>query len=779
MLKLSVFTSFFLLLVVPGFSQEITQNITGIIVDEETEERLPFVNVSIPESNPLIGTSTDEEGRFILKNVPLGRVNIEVSYIGYETLILPEILITSSKTVNLTIALKPMTTELSEIVIRPTTQKQKPVNRLATVSARMLSVEEASRYAGGFDDPARLAASFPGVASSMSNNAIVIRGNAPKFLQWKIEGVEIPNPNHFADLGAFGGGGLTALSSNLLANSDFFTGAFPAEYNNALSGVFDIRMRNGNSNHFEHSVELGLIGLDFASEGPLSKKNNSSYLFNYRYSTLGLVADLLPEDADGTNYQDLSFKLNFPSEKVGTFSLWGIGLIDNSGASPEADLKSRFYYQDVEKQKVRQYMGAMGLNHKIFLGNQTYFNSSMAVSTNGIDLTTDRINTQEVMLPHNNINNGNAAFVFKTYINKKISSQHINRTGLSWRGMSYQLALDQDLDGVGLLTKVVDQNGFTSLMSAFTNSTFSFQDWKLNLGLNTQYFSLNGNRTIEPRLGLEKRVSKNSQLSFGYGLHSRLEPLQIYFAYTHPSSKIQANRDLDFTKAHHFVLAYDWDITDRLHLKVEPYYQALFDVPIIEGGNSSLLNLQNDWFISDDFENSGRGRNYGLDLTFEQYLHKGFYFLVSGSLFKSAYRTADSEWFNTRFNKGFLFNGLVGKEFEFGAGKGKILGLNFRVSMQGGDRYSRVDEEASNLFKDVVYDETVPFTEKTTPSTFLHATISYQWNKPQSTQKLSLRLLNANNFKEFLGHRYNLRTGEVEEFREALFIPNFSYKLSF
>ena len=140
----------------------------------------------------------------------------------------------------MTIQMKENTGLLSEVVVKPNVNKELPLNNLASVSAKMLSVEEATRYAGGFDDPARLVSSFAGVSSNVSNNAIAIRGNSPQSLQWKMEGIEIPNPNHFADMTTFGGGGLTALSSQLLANSDFFSGAMPAEYSNALSGVFDI-----------------------------------------------------------------------------------------------------------------------------------------------------------------------------------------------------------------------------------------------------------------------------------------------------------------------------------------------------------------------------------------------------------------------------------------------------------------------------------------------------------------------------------------------------------
>ncbi|MEL6832665.1 MAG: TonB-dependent receptor [Bacteroidota bacterium] len=760
-------------------AQDSRQTVSGNIMDELTQEPLAFATVSIRGSDPIIGTTTDLDGAFILEDVPLGRITLEISYIGYETLLIPEVVVTSAKAVQLEIGLRLASTQLETVVVKPGVSKQRPLNSMATVSARMLSVEEASRYAGGFDDPARLAASFPGVASNVSNNAIIVRGNAPKFLQWKIEGVEIPNPNHFANLGALGGGGLTALSSNLMANSDFFTGAFPAEYNNALSGVFDIRMRSGNAKEHEHSAEIGVIGIDFASEGPLSAKGDASYLFNYRYSTLGLVAPLLPEEASGTNYQDLSFKLKLPSKNAGTFSLWGIGLLDRSGASPEGNPENRQYYQDIEAQTVEQYMGAAGVNHQYFFQGAGYLRTTLAYSTSGIDLFTERLNSKELLLPQNSIDDQRYNVTFKSFYNRRYGQKHVNRTGISWRGLGYDLTI-RDADTPGDLQEVVTENGFASLVSAFTNSSFALNNWKLNFGVSTQLFTLNNRSVIEPRLGINYRLKNGQELSFGYGLHSRIEELPVYFANTTEAGTPNANLDLDFTKAHHFVFAFDWDLSEYLHLKVEPYYQRLFDVPMIaDGGSEALLNLQNDWFITEAYHNTGEGGNYGLDLTLEQYMKDGFYFLLSGSVFDSRYRNPDSEWWSTRFNRNFLVNFLVGKEFKLGKSQENTLGINMRISLQGGERFSRIDEQVSLLEQDVVYDETTPFTEQTTASTILHTTISYQWNRPKTTQKIALRILNANNFKEFEGHQFNLLCGKVDEVREGLMVPNLSYKISF
>jgi hypothetical protein len=216
-------------------AQRPVQTLRGTVTDNASNVPVSYATVILQGTKPAIGTTTDSTGNFVLKNVPVGRYDVGVSMVGYQPSVVNEVQVSSGKETFITISLKEATTELKEVVVKRTISKEHPLNSMASVSARMLSVEEASRYAGGFDDPARLVSSFAGVASNVGNNGIVVRGNNPKSLQWKLEGVEIPNPNHFADVtGTFGGGGLTALSSQLLANSDFFSGAFPAEYSNAL-----------------------------------------------------------------------------------------------------------------------------------------------------------------------------------------------------------------------------------------------------------------------------------------------------------------------------------------------------------------------------------------------------------------------------------------------------------------------------------------------------------------------------------------------------------------
>ena len=659
-----------------------TQNIRGTVIDIASNNAVMFANVIALNTDPLIGTTTDTLGNFNLANIPIGRYDLKVSFVGYEPTIIREVEVSSAKETFLTITMKENAISLSEVVITPRVNKEQPLNSMATVSARMLSVEEAKRYAGGFDDPARLASSFAGVASNTGDNGIAVRGNAPKFVQWKMEGIEIPNPNHFGDLKSFGGGTFTALSSQMLANSDFFTGAFPAEYSNALSGVFDLSMRTGTNQKRENTFQVGIVGIDASSEGPFKKGGRASYLFNYRYSTLGLLAPLLPENANSLNYQDLSFKLNFPTKKAGTFSIWGIGLVDRADAKVKTDSTKWKYFDDKEDNQIKQNMGATGISHKYFFKNNSFIKTTLAATTNSTDWATQKLNQELSLSPFSKIANTNRELVLSAVYTRKISAKHTEKTGIMVRRMMYDLLLNKAPDAGGIPQEIVQANGATTLISGFSSSTYNLTDkLLLNIGIVSQTFYLNKHSTIEPRLGIHQQIGNNQSIGFAYGMHSRLEGLNYYFNNSFSTGETAVNKNLDFTKAHHFVLSYDWNISPLIHFKVEPYYQQLYSVPVVAGSSYSFLNLQNDLFFSQKLQNTGEGRNYGLDFTLEKYISDGYYYLLTASVFNSKYKGGDNVWRSTRFNKNYVCNFLIGKEWLVGKNKQNLVSVYFGQSV--------------------------------------------------------------------------------------------------
>ncbi len=384
-----------------ALSQVLTQTIKGRIVDSDLQIPLPGATVVILESDPLIGGTTDLNGYFRIENVPIGRYDIQISYIGYEPSIFTELIVGSGKEVVINVGLKESLVNLAEVEVKAVQDKKEPLNSMAIISSRQVNMEEARRFAGAFDDPARLVTSYAGVApGNMNSNGIVVRGNAPKGVLWRLEGLEITNPSHFANLSTFGGGGISSLSSQMIDNSDFYTAAFPAEYGNALSGVFDLKLRSGNRDKREHTFQAGITGIDLSSEGPYKKGKPATYLFNYRYSTFGLIKPFLPDNAGLITYQDFSFKTDFPTKNAGIFSLWGIGSTDQSGSQVEKEPDEWEYEEDRMDEDARTSMGAVGLTHKFIIGKKNLLNSSLALSGSGLKYEENTMDVDKQLYPN-------------------------------------------------------------------------------------------------------------------------------------------------------------------------------------------------------------------------------------------------------------------------------------------------------------------------------------------------------------------------------------------
>ncbi|MEM9895153.1 MAG: carboxypeptidase-like regulatory domain-containing protein [Bacteroidota bacterium] len=748
--------------------------IRGQVLDRSTGESLPFSTVHLVGTDPIIGTVADYEGHFALQDIPIGRYTIRFSFSGYETYDERDVLVTSGKEVVIKVAMKTAVNALDEIIVTPTVNKLKTVNELAGISARMISVEEANRYAGGFDDPARLASSFAGVSSGIQSNGIVVRGNNPGALLWRMEGLEIPNPNHFADLSTFGGGGLTALSSQMLANSDFLMSAFPAPYTNALSGVFDLSMRSGNNESREHTFQAGLLGIDLASEGPVGKAG-SSYLFNYRYSTLGLLEPILPENAGGTNYQDLAFKFKMPTRSAGTFQFWGLGLIDNSGQQILEDTASWRYVSDQTQDRIRQFMGSAGLKHLLYIGKSTFLESDVAFTSNGLDLTSDRVDALNILRREENISNTNWNFILQSRLNKQFENGNLLEFGVRSYILNYNLALQQRESD--LLQTFVDDKGSSSLNSIYATSKLRLsQNLFFEGGINTQYFALNKQLVVEPRASLEWEKGRHT-LGMAYGLHGRIERLNYYL--NRDVEGIQQNRYLGMTRSHHFVGSYGILLRENRRVLIQPYFQHLFDVPVSRGSSFSFINLQNDWFINEELRNSGRGRNYGIDVTMEQFLTNGLYYTVSGSLMKSQYRGGDNVWRNTLFDRGYIGNFSLGKELIVGSNRSNILGLNVRITYQGGLRFTPIDERSSLDSRSVIEDEEKAYSEKFSDDLIVHFSASFRKNRARYSSIWMLSILNASMVEEFQAFEYNSQTNRIDRLAEAVVIPNLSYKIEF
>ena len=729
------------------------QTVRGTITDKDSKQTIPFANILLKDSNPPIGTTSDENGKFTLSDVPIGKQTLVLSFLGYETFTLPNINVTAGKEVVLEINLVESFAALDEVVIVAEKRKEITVNEFATISARTLNAEQANLYAASLGDPARQVQNFAGVTGGGDdlNNEIVIRGNSPNTLLWRLEGVEVPNPNHFARLT---GGSVSMLSANVLAKTDFFTSAFPAEYGNGIAGVFDLRFRKGNNQKRETTIDVGVLGLGFSTEGYFSKKSKASYLVNYRYSTLGILEKLGLNLTDGFNptFQDLNYNINLPTTKFGTFNLYGL-LGKNGANSSETENEdidgspSNDNFTNTTESDESTFI--TGLGHRVFIKDQTYLKTNITYSSNDAKKNDVFQNSGVVgPLESESFDSKSEAFRLSSFINHKFNSKHTLRSGFTLSHLKEKNTLsftDKNDDGT-LSTSKDEINGTANVFQSYVQWKYRMtENFTLNSGLHFLHFGKTNSSAIEPRLGLNYKLNNVHSLSFGAGLHSRAEQLPLYLTKDATNTNF-LNTNLKLSKALHYVVGYNWRINKNTLFKAEAYYQHLFDIPVDNSGETgyNAINAQSfDIFeiAETPLTNDGKGRNYGIEFTLERFLNKGFYYLSTLSLYDSKYKVGNGNYLNTRFNGNYVFNLLSGKEFAVGTTGNKTFGINAKFVLAGGQRFTGIDEAASIAGQTEVY-STTPFTEKVKAYSRFDLGINYQWNKTKTTHNLSLNIQN-------------------------------------
>lgn len=758
-------------------SSPLTQTIRGLVIDQSTNAPIPGANVLIEETSPVIGGTTNAEGQFTINNVPVGRPGILITCIGYTPKKLANILLGTGKEVVLEVKLAESITQVEEVLITAKRSDTRHENELALVSARSFSVEETKRYAASLGDPARLAASFAGVTgASDESNALAIRGNSPRGVLWRVEGIEVPNPNHFTTEGA-SGGVVSILSTNIINNADFLTGAFPAEYGNALSGVLDISLRNGNNKKQEHSFQAGILGIETATEGPFHKNHAASYLVNYRYSTLSVLDKLgfdLNEAGEYKNYQDFAFKINYPTSNSGTLSLFGIGGLSRSNLADTS--KQDNNYAD---------MGVLGLKHQQTINKNTSILSAVSLSGTHISKHYEvlGLNSEALRLEENYTKSYLRASVTAK---RRISSKYLLEGGLIYSRLFYDFFL-LDLDSANVLyTEIINfrEEDNTGISQGYIQAKHSFSpDVQAVYGLHFLRFGLTNDNSLEPRVQIRWQAASNKAFSAGFGKHSKIENLQYYLARDHQQggNEVQINKNLGFTRANHYVLGYEQFLQPNLLLKLESYYQDLYNSPV-QLDPSALYAVINEetGFISDTLINNGKGRNYGLELSIKKSFSNDFYYLVNGSIYQSKFKIAEGQERNTAYNGNFNVHLLTGYEFEYeNRANQQTLGINIRVTWAGGNRYVPIDIEESITEGRQIHNMESAFEPKLPNYFRADLQINYRKNKPGYSTEWRLDIQNFTNHLNPAYYYYDAENESTRLKSQIGLLPILSYRIDF
>ncbi|GAB2524386.1 carboxypeptidase regulatory-like domain-containing protein [Spirosoma aerophilum] len=803
---------------------QLTQTLRGRVVDKESKYPLAGATVQIVDQKG--GTITDSIGVYRVASVPVGRRTVRITLVGYKEVLLNNIIVDAGRETILDVDMEESIQQLTLVTVKAQ-RTGEARNDMAVVSARQFSVDEADRYAGSRGEPARMASNFAGVqGADDSRNDIVIRGNSPQGVLWRLEGVSIPNPNHFAIAGT-SGGPVSIINNRYLANSDFFTGAFPAEFGNTVAGVFDLKLRNGNNEKHEKTVQFGFLGTEAMVEGPLSRKSGksmsgASYMASFRYANLGLFNKIGLDIGTQAvpSYQDGFLRLNFPLKTrtgapAGSIALWALGgtsTVDILVSEQKADDRNIFGQNDRDQYYTSR-MGVAGLTYTRPVSKQTFWKTTLAVSGNVQDA-----NHNYLFLRKDGVGNPivqNSRFVIdslrpildyrfqeirytvSSFVNHKIGSRSTLKLGLNTDIIHFTA-----FDSVRTFEPPTSTR-FTRWESRWnTNESFGLiqpyvsyrtrlsDNLTLTAGLNALIMTLNRNSIspLEPRLGLSYDLPNRQKLSVAMGLHSQMQPTYTYFyktpdrtSSTYPSPLVEENRNVGLTKSWHYVASYNRLVGQNMRLLVETYYQRLVNIPV-ERVESSFSMVNSGAAFSRIFPgplvNTGVGRNYGVELTLEKFFSDNYYFLVTGSLFDAKYKGSDNVWRNTDFNGRYAFNALFAKEIPF---RRSSLSVGAKFTATGGRWYGPVDEAASRRNQEIVYASATRNSLQFAPYRRFDLKIDYKINRQRLTHTIAVDLVNVLSIKNLLTLSYAPQPDGtfVKQEYQLGFLPVFYYRVNF
>ncbi|WP_247235436.1 TonB-dependent receptor [Telluribacter sp. SYSU D00476] len=772
--------------VLPLWAQTSTQTIKGTVTDAQTGSSLPGATILLLNSEPLKGTTSDGEGTFRLTAVPLGRQTLKVTYLGYGEQTVPNVLVTAGKEVVLDIRLQEQVITGQEVTIKARRDPDGLNNEFGTLSARTFNIENTRRFAGSRNDPSRMAANFAGVVGNNdSRNDIVIRGNSPTGLLWRLEGVDIPNPSHFGALGATGGP-VSMLNNNLLAQSDFFTGAFPAMYGNALGGAFDLQLRTGNRDKREYTGQIGFNGFEAGLEGPFVKGKKGTYLVHYRYSVLSVVHKLGLSTGTGSNvpnYQDLSFKVDLPTRRTGSrWTLFGVGGTSHIAFKGELKDTANFYNDPYNNLYNKARMGVAGASYTHYFNEKTYLKTTLAATSSQFGVQIDSLNDARQAIPSYRDASSQGRLTLTSQFTRKLSARHLFSAGVFAHQLFYGLTDSVYVYNEGFRT-LRDERGSTQLAQAYAQWQYKPSNrLTLNSGLHGTYFLLNTTYAIEPRLAARYELPARQVVSVGASLNSQLQPIQLYFYKTQvaPGRYVQTNRSLDLTRSAQGVAGYERSFGHNIRLKAEAYYQYLYHVPVEQRLSSlSILNYGATFAAPnvDSLVNTGKGKNYGLELTLERSFDRGYYFLTTLSLYESRYRGSDQVWRQTAYNGRYIANALVGKEWKLG--DTRSLSLDTRMTRAGGRPYTPFDLSRSVAEGKPIYDDTRAFESRFKDYLRVDLKITFRHNGRHLTQEWFVDLQNLTNARNVFNHSFDSRSGQVRTQYQMGFFPNFNYRIEF
>ena len=730
---------------------------------------------------PLKTAITDESGYFKIDDIPVGKHRLLISSNDYELVIVPEIEVLAGKQAEVNVSLDKVSRELAEVVVRANsirkTTKDKPINHMALTGIRSFTIEEVKRYPFSLEDPSRLVARFAGVSKTHEQTGLIVRGHSAQSVLWRLESLPITSPNHIF-FNEAANGYLPIFNIYLLRNSDFMHGIYPAEYGNAIGGILDVSLREGNYDTYEGSVKVGIFGIETFAEGPLDKKGKASFIVGGRFNPISFFRGQLP-GALGKfpRTTDFSFKVttHIKKDKITVFGLGGFS--DSYYDASELDTNEIASQYPHDSKRVKTYLLG-GVSYRKFLPQRGYIHTAIGANYNReyhylFDSTSaiDVIDSRTLMTTLN------------SYLHYVANSRHQFRVGVT--ASHYYLNFKANNFREQEVRR--DYQGHTALLQVHAQWMYTItKKLKFNVGINGQYLLFNETAGISPRFALSWQFLASHRLSLGYGWNHQMQTWETYLNRSQQARDFGQLPDanLGFNKNHHVSLTYDWAIINNLRLKLEGYFQYLYDLPLSQAEpNASLFNITTTQELLSwtHFENTGVGRSYGVELTVEKFFSEGYYGLATSTFFDAQYQGKNGEWRNTESSKQFLGNLLLGKEFKIGKEKNNRFFIDVGYMFKMGSFYTPVNLKASIAADEQIrdWDKAYTLRHPNLHSLDIRLGLVFNQKKKALSHRIVLECNNALNQKIVHSEYYNAVRQSLSRHTYVGILPNLSYRLNF
>ena len=763
-----------------------TQQIRGEVLETGNQVPLSGVIVFCRGLEEERATLTDSLGQFSFSKIPVGRVNLEFRYLGYLPYMEDGVLIEAGRETIKRIELRPIPKELSAVIVEAKNYSTDPFLAFSTISA-----EEIQRFPANYFDPARYYTQTPGILSDHDGaNGLIVRGTSPSFFRWRLEGLEIVNPNHTANAGTFGdrsaanAGGVNMLSTLAMDRATLYRNSGAMLHGNSLSGMMDMQYRKGNQEQFELNLAAGLLGLEAAAEGPLGKKG-ASYLIHYRYSFVGLLGGLGVDFGDEEiSFQDLSFHLHLPTKSIGTFSLFGLGGNSSNYFLGKDDLADVETEKDLQEIDFQSEMGTLGLKHQVQIGKRMSWSTRAAISAT----ESSRLSNPVLADIPVTIFESDSTFQQKISVITSLNSWKGEERFLSF-GLGYLQQEDRLFASLSRYQNVESKFEVSSVLLRNSQMAYVYGNWRRAIGLKWNFalgfyinYYVEGEQwKPELRFSMQYEAWENHYFKVMYDAFSQISPPEASGRYF--TSEPGSGPALPLMSAENLSLKYFWDVKESVQFTAEIYHNIYYNLPVSsfpDQSYSAFNQVDLSRLASSNIKTDGEGRTFGLEVGYRKLMKDDWFYLASGTLYRSFYTGSQGVELPSAFDRKFNLSGTLGKEWtKVKEDKSRVFGASTRVLFAGGLQAAPIDLDVSMLNDLTLFDYSNGYTESYPAYFRVDLQLNVTWNRPGFSQRLSLDIQNATNQQNLANYYYDSFTGEIMERYQLGMIPLLTYRVSF